>query len=85
MVVGFAPGGSTDVVARLLTRKLTDNLGQSFVVENRAGASSNIAAQTVARAPADGLTLLYATSTLTVNVSLFNTLPFDLQIGRAHV
>jgi tripartite-type tricarboxylate transporter receptor subunit TctC len=79
MVVGFAPGGSTDVVARLLTRKLTDNLGQSFVVENRAGASSNIAAQTVARAPADGLTLLYATSTLTVNVSLFNTLPFDLQ------
>jgi tripartite-type tricarboxylate transporter receptor subunit TctC len=79
MVVGFAPGGSTDVVARLLTRKLTDNLGQSFVVENRAGVSSNIAAQTVARAPADGLTLLYATSTLTVNVSLFNTLPFDLQ------
>ena len=79
MVVGFAPGGSTDVVARILSRKLTDNLGQPFVVENRAGASSNIAAQTVARAPADGLTLLYATSTLTVNVSLFNTLPFDLQ------
>lgn len=76
MVVGFAPGGSTDVVARLLSRKLSDNLGQSFVVENRAGASSNIAAQTVARAPADGLTLLYATSTLMVNVSLFNTLPF---------
>ena len=74
MVVGF-----TDVVARILSRKLTDNLGQPFVVENRAGASSNIAAQTVARAPADGLTLLYATSTLTVNVSLFNTLPFDLQ------
>ena len=79
MVVGFAPGGSTDVVARILSRKLTDNLGQPFVVENRAGASSNIAAQTVARAPADGLTLLYTTSTLTVDVSLFNTLPFDLQ------
>ncbi len=79
MVVGFAPGGSTDVVARLLSRKLSDHLGQSFVVENRAGASSNIAAQTVARAPADGLTLLYATSTLMVNVSLFASLPFDIQ------
>ncbi len=78
MVVGFAPGGSTDIVARLLSRKLTDSMGQSFVVENRAGASSNIAAQTVARAPADGLTLLYMTSTLAVNVSLFSNLPFDL-------
>ena len=78
MVVGFAPGGSTDVVARLLSRKLSDHLGQSFVVENRAGASSNIAAQAVARAPADGLTLLYATSTLMVNVSLFNSLPFEV-------
>ena len=78
MVVGFAPGGSTDIVARLLSRKLTDSLGQSFVIENRAGASSNIAAQLVARAPADGLTLLYMTSTLAVNVSLFPNLPFDL-------
>ena len=78
MVVGFAPGGSTDIVARLLSRKLTDSLGQSFVIENRSGASSNIAAQLVARAPADGLTLLYMTSTLVVNVSLFSVLPFDL-------
>jgi len=78
MVVGFAPGGSTDIVARLLSRKLTDSLGQSFVIENRAGASSNIAAQLVARAPADGLTLLYMTSTLAVNVSLFTNLAFDL-------
>ncbi len=85
MVVGFAPGGSTDVVARLLSRKLSDHLGQSFVVENRAGASSNIAAQTVARAPADGLTLLYATSTLMVNVSLFASLPFDIQKDFAAV
>lgn len=79
MVVGFAPGGSTDVVARLLARKFSADMGQSFVVDNRAGASSNIAAQVVARSPADGLTLLYATSTLTVNVSLFASLPFDLQ------
>jgi tripartite-type tricarboxylate transporter receptor subunit TctC len=78
VVVGFAPGGSTDVVARLLTRKLTESLGQSFVVENRAGASSNIAAQLVARSPADGYTLLYMTSTLVVNVSLYPKLPFSL-------
>ena len=77
LVVGFAPGGSTDVVARLLARKLTDTMGQQIVVENRAGASSNIAAQTVARSAPDGLTLLYMTSTLAVNVSLFQNLPFD--------
>ena len=78
MVVGFAPGGSTDVVARLLSRKLSESLGQSFVVENRSGAASNIAAQQVARSPADGYTLLYMTSTLTVNVSLYSKLPYDL-------
>lgn len=78
MVVGFAPGGSTDVVARLLSRKLTDALGQQFLVENRSGASSNIASQIVARSPADGYTLLYMTSTMTVNVSLYPKLPFDL-------
>ena len=85
LVVGFAPGGSTDVVARLLARKLSDSMGQSFVVENRAGASSNIAAQMVARAAPDGLTLLYMTSTLTVNVSLFSKLPFDLHKDFAPV
>jgi tripartite-type tricarboxylate transporter receptor subunit TctC len=78
MVVGFAPGGSTDVVARLLSKKLTDSLGQTFVVENRAGAASNIAGQAVARSPADGYTLLYMTSTMTVNVSLYPKLPYDL-------
>lgn len=78
LIVGFAPGGSTDVVARLLARRLSDSMGQSFVIENRAGASSNIAAQTVARAAPDGLTLLYMTSTLAVNVSLFSNPGFDL-------
>ena len=85
LVVGFAPGGSTDVVARLLARKLSDSMGQSFVVENRAGASSNIAAQAVARSLPDGLTLLYMTSTLAVNVSLFSKLPFDLHKDFAPV
>lgn len=78
MVVGFAPGGSTDVVARLLSRKLADAMGQQFIVENRSGASSNIASQIVARSPADGYTLLYMTSTMAVNVSLYPKLPFDL-------
>lgn len=78
MVVGFAPGGSTDVVARFVAKKLTDSLGQSFFVENRSGAASNIAAQFVARAPADGYTLLYMTSTLAVNTSLYSKLPFNV-------
>ena len=78
MVVGFAPGGSTDVVARLIARKLTDSLTQIFVVENRPGASSNIAGQLVSKSPADGYTLLYMTSTMAVNASLYAKLPFDL-------
>lgn len=85
MVIGFAPGGSTDVAARLVAKKMSDNLGQVVMVENRAGASSNIAAQLVARSPADGYTLLYMTSTLTVNVSLFSKLPFNLQDDFAPV
>lgn len=78
LVVGFAPGGSTDVVARLLARKLTEKLGQSLVVENRGGAAGNIASQLVARVPADGYTLLYITSTAAVNASLYSNLPFNL-------
>ena len=78
LVVGFAPGGSTDVVARMVAQKLTGSFGQTVIVDNRPGASSNIAAQQVARAPADGYTLLYMTSTLPVNVTLYEKLPFNL-------
>lgn len=78
LVVGFAPGGSTDVVARMLARKLGESFGQPVIVDNRPGASSNIAAQHVARSPADGYTLLYMTSTLAVNASLYESLPFSL-------
>ena len=78
LVLGFAPGGSTDVVARLLARKLTGKPGQSFVVENRSGAAGNIASQLVARSAPDGYTLLYITSTAAVNVSLYSNLPFSL-------
>jgi len=78
LVVGFAPGGSTDVVARILAKKLSESFGQSVIVDNRPGAASNIAAQQVARTPADGYTLLYMTSTLAVNASLYESLPFNL-------
>ena len=58
IVVGFAPGGGTDIVARLLAQKLTEAMGQSFIVDNRAGATGMIGAKIVATAPADGYTLL---------------------------
>ena len=58
MLVGFAPGGATDTAARIIAKKLAENLGQSVVVENKAGAGGNIAHQAVANAPADGYTIL---------------------------
>src|SRR5258706_14131005 len=57
LTVGFAPGGGTDPAARIVAKKLTENIGQSVVVENRAGAGGNIAAQHIATAPPDGYTI----------------------------
>ena len=71
IVVPFAPGGTTDTQARLLARKYTDSLGQSFVVENRAGASGMVGTEQVVRSPADGYTLLFTSSSLSVNTTLF--------------
>lgn len=77
MVVGFAPGGGADIVARLIGAKMAENLGQQVVVENRAGATGTIAADNVARSPADGYSLfLGSQSTMVVAPSLFPTLPF---------
>jgi len=79
IVVGFAAGGSGDVIARLVAQKLTEALGQQFIVDNRPGASSNIGAAYVAKAPPDGYTLLMGSNTLAANVNIFRQLPFDVR------
>jgi tripartite-type tricarboxylate transporter receptor subunit TctC len=77
-VVGYAPGGVTDIVARALSQKLAERLGQQFVVDNRAGGAGTIAAVMTAKAPPDGYTLLMSSiSTLATNVSMQANLPYD--------
>jgi tripartite-type tricarboxylate transporter receptor subunit TctC len=78
LVVPFAPGGSTDILARVVADHLRGSLGQPVLVENRSGASGNIGTATVARAAPDGYTLLFNTMSVhTMNHALFNTMPFD--------
>lgn len=77
IVVPFAAAGSTDILARVLARALSAELGQSVVVENKPGASGNIGADLVAKAPADGYTLLYTSTNLTANPALM-PMPFDV-------
>jgi len=76
-VVAFPPGGSTDVIARLLAAKLTEAWGRQVIVDNRPGAGTNIGAELVAHAPADGYTLLMCTFTCGVNVSLYEKINYD--------
>lgn len=78
IVVGFSAGGTTDVVARILAKELTEELGQSFVVENKPGAGSNIGVESVVRAPADGYTLLMMAVTSAINQTLYPKLRFDI-------
>ena len=77
MLVGFPPGGGTDIMARVLAPQLQQQLGQPFVVENRPGATTNIASDLAAKAAPDGYTLLFTTSALAINMSLYKNLPFD--------
>jgi len=77
IVVGFAAGGATDIQARLMGQWLSDHLGQQFIVENRAGASGNIGTEAVAKAPADGYTLLQIVTPHAINAALYTNLSFD--------
>jgi len=77
IVAPFPPGGSVDVVGRLLAAKLTENLGQQFIVDNRSGASGIIGTELVASSPPDGYTLLIQTLPLVVNQFLFSRVPYD--------
>jgi tripartite-type tricarboxylate transporter receptor subunit TctC len=79
MVVPFPPGGPTDLVARVLAQKLTEQLGQNVVVDNKGGANGNIGAQAVARAPADGHTILYNTSSITLSPALYKNLQYSVE------
>lgn len=86
MVVGFSPGGFTDVVARLISKELSDKLDQSFVVENKPGAAGTIAADLVARANPDGYTLLMGHSNSNATApALYKNLPYDVNTSFAPV
>ena len=78
LVVGYAPGGGTDIIARLMATNLQFKLGQPVVVENRPGVGGNIASEIVARAPADGYTLLMAANTVAINPYLYAKQTFDV-------
>ncbi|MGR4871440.1 tripartite tricarboxylate transporter substrate binding protein [Variovorax sp. LARHSF232] len=84
LLVGFSPGGATDQLARLYAAKLTQKLGQSFVVENRAGAGGNIAVDAVAKAPADGYILVMAANYIAINSALRRN-PYDWKRDLAPV
>ena len=77
LVIGFPPGGPTDIVSRVFAQKLTEQLGQAVFVDNRPGAGGNIAAETVARAAPDGYTLFYNTSAITIAPALYGKVSYD--------
>ena len=88
IVVGFPPGGGTDIATRAVAQKLTETLGQQVIVENRPGAASNIGAEFVARAAPDGYTILMGSVSLSINPSLYAKLNYDPLrdfAGVAHV
>ena len=85
-VAPYPPGGSSDVMARVLAQKLTDALGRQVIVENRPGAAGNIGHELVAKSPADGYTLLLTTKSQMVNNQyLYKKLPFDPLNDFAHI
>ena len=85
VVVPFPPGGGTDIVARTVTPKMAEILGQPFVIENRAGAGGNIGTEVVARSPADGYTLLVASASTAINTTLVPNLSWSFERDFAPV
>ena len=86
ILVGYAPGGSTDVTARIIGQALSERLGQPVIIENRPGAAGNIAAEAAAKADPDGYTITMSTSsTFATNPSLYKSLPFDVQADFAPI
>ena len=85
IIVGFPPGGPSDILARLIGQWLSERLGQQFVIENRPGAGTNIATEAVVRAPADGYTLLLVTAANAINTSLYEKLSFNFSRDIAPV
>ena len=81
LVVGLAPGGGTDIVARNVAQKLSASIGQQVIVDNRPGASGNIAAEVVARSAPDGYTLLVVTASHVINPALFKKLKATLTVS----
>jgi tripartite-type tricarboxylate transporter receptor subunit TctC len=77
LVVAFAPGGSVDLVARIVGQKLSDTLGQQVVIDNRPGAGGNVSAEIVARSAPDGYTLYICSASLVANASLYRKIPYD--------
>jgi tripartite-type tricarboxylate transporter receptor subunit TctC len=78
IIVPFPAGGVTDIVARLIAQKLSEKLGQQFYIENIAGAGGNLGMGNAARSAGDGYTVLFASSSIVVNPSLYNKIPFDV-------
>ena len=77
LYVGFAPGGATDIVARLFAQKLSESLGRSFVVENRPGGGGTSATMLVLKSPPDGYSLLAVSGTYTITPAITKTLPYE--------
>ncbi|MES2561249.1 MAG: tripartite tricarboxylate transporter substrate binding protein [Pseudomonadota bacterium] len=84
-IVPFAPGGTNDILARIVAEKLSTRMGQLFVVDNRAGANSVVGAEITARATPDGRTILIVAAGYTVNPSIYRTLPYDTERDLAPV
>src|SRR5476649_651359 len=79
IIVGFAPGGPTDVIARIMAQKLSESLGQQVVVDNRSGAGGNIGIGLAANATPDGYTILVVSSALVLNPGLYGKIPYDAE------